>query len=151
MRRQFQQALEVLLHLEDTPHRTALAFAIGVWIAFFPIWGIHTVMALAIGFLFRLNRAALVVGAWLNNPWTMAPLYTAGTVIGCFLVGASPEGLHAVNWSLHGVSFVRALMACLRPYVWPFLIGNTVVGILAGSVAYAVLRHILDRRAPAPA
>ena len=35
-------------------------------------------MALAIAFAFRLSRAAVLVGIYLNNPWTMAPMYIAG-------------------------------------------------------------------------
>src|SRR6185295_5462370 len=67
-----RRAVQAVLHVEDTPHRIALAFAVGVFIAFFPIWGIHTAMALGVAFLFRLSRAATMVGAWVNNPWTMA-------------------------------------------------------------------------------
>ena len=73
-----RQRLQVLLHVDDSPHRIALAFAVGVWVAFFPILGIHTGMALAIAFAFRLSRVAILLGTWLNNPWTIAPMYTAG-------------------------------------------------------------------------
>jgi uncharacterized protein (DUF2062 family) len=141
-----RRVLEVLLHLDDTPPRTALAFAVGVWIAFFPIWGIHTVMALAIAFLFRLNRAALVVGAWLNNPWTMAPLYTAGTLLGCALLGVPPGGFRNMECELHGLAFLQTLAQGLRPYFWPFVLGNTVLGLLAGSVAYVIVKTALVRR-----
>jgi hypothetical protein len=144
-----QRTLQILLHVEDTPHRTALAFGIGVWIAFFPIWGIHTGMALAIAFLFRLNRAAMVVGAWVNNPWTMAPLYTAGTVLGCALLGVAPEGLEAVDWTLKGRAFYLALLETLRPYVWPYVVGNTLLGVLGGIAGYFALRFVLERRRPA--
>jgi uncharacterized protein (DUF2062 family) len=137
--------LEALLHLHDTPHRTALAFGLGVWIAFFPIWGIHTVMAIAIAFLFRLNRAALVIGAWINNPWTMAPLYTAGTLLGCALLGISPVGFHNIDWGLHGLEFTRALVHGLRPYLWPFVLGNTLLGLLLGGVAYGIVKAVVLR------
>jgi uncharacterized protein (DUF2062 family) len=138
--------LQVLLHIEDTPHRTALAFAIGVWIAFFPVWGIHTGMALAIAFLFRLNRAAIVVGAWINNPWTMAPMYMGGTILGCFFLGVSSEGLDDIDWDLHGEAFFGALVEGLRPYIWPFVIGNLTLGIVGGLAGYFALRFALDRR-----
>jgi uncharacterized protein (DUF2062 family) len=141
-----KRIVEILLHLEDTPHRTALAFGIGVWLAFFPIYGIHTLMALAIAFLFRLNRAALIVGAWVNNPWTVAPLYTAGTLIGCALLGVSPEGFRNIDWELHGIAFIQALVQGLRPYLWPFVLGNMILGLLAGSAAYVVMKSVLDRR-----
>jgi len=63
-----RRTLQMLLHLEDTPHRTAVAFGLGLWLAFFPLLGIHTGLALLIAFLFRLNRAALLVGVYFSNP-----------------------------------------------------------------------------------
>ena len=141
-----RQALHVLLHVEGAPHRTALAFGIGVWIAFFPILGIHTGMALAIAFFFRLSRTALLVGAYLNNPWTLAPLYMAGTLLGCVLLGVPAEGLPGIDWRLHGLAFYRTLFQGLKPYVLPFVVGNTVMGIVGGVAGYCVLRYVLERR-----
>jgi uncharacterized protein (DUF2062 family) len=139
----------MLLRLEDTPHRTAVAFGIGLWLAFFPILGIHTGLALLIAFLFRLNRAALLVGVYFSNPWTVAPLYIAGTMLGCAVLGVPTEGLEAIDWDLHGAEFYRALAASLRPYLWPFVMGNTLLGVLAGLIGYFVLRFVLERkRAP---
>lgn len=145
-----RRAFEALLHVEDTPHRIALSFAIGVWIAFFPIWGIHTALALAVAFLFRLSRAAILVGAYVNNPWTMAPLYTAGTVLGCALLGVSTDGLAGLDWALGWRDFFRLLLATLRPYLWPFVVGNLLLGVVAGLVGYLALRLTLEaRRRPA--
>ena len=140
-----------LLQLDDTPHRLALAFGLGVWLAFFPILGVHTILALLIAFVFRLNRAALLVGVYVSNPWTLAPLYMAGTVLGCEIFGVSSAELTSVDWSLHGRAFYRALFESLRPYVWPFVVGNTVLGVAGGIVGYVVLREILERRRAAGA
>ncbi|PYQ20426.1 MAG: hypothetical protein DMF81_18670 [Acidobacteria bacterium] len=144
-----RRTVQLLLHLEDTPHRTALAFGIGLWLAFFPILGIHTGIALLFAFLCRLNRAAILVGVYFSNPWTVAPLYIAGTMLGCAVLGVPTEGLESIDWDLHGAQFYRALAASLRPYLWPFILGNTVLGIIAGLVGYVALRFVLERkRAP---
>ena len=141
-----RRAARLLLQVDDTPHRIALAFGIGVWLAFFPILGIHTGLALLIAFLFRLNRAAMIVGVYVSNPWTLAPLYMAGTALGCEMLGVSSEGLAVIDWGLHGRAFYRALLESLRPFVWPFVVGNTVLGVLGGLVGYVVLRTVLERR-----
>ena len=144
-----RRTVQLLLHLEDTPNRVALAFAIGLFISFFPLLGIHTGLALAIAIAFRLSRVAILTGAWVNNPWTLAPMYTAGTLLGCAILGVSPEGLGEIDWSLHGRAFYEALYEGLRPYLWPFILGNTVLGIVAGLVGYVALRFVLERkRAP---
>jgi uncharacterized protein len=144
-----RRAVRELLHLEDTPHRIALAFGLGIWIAFSPLLGLHTLMALGIAFAFRLSKAAILIGCYVNNPWTLAPLFLAGTVVGCALLGVSTEGLATVDWDRHGLAFYTHLLAHLRPYLWPFVVGNTFLGVLFGTLSYFGLRYVLTRRAAA--
>jgi uncharacterized protein (DUF2062 family) len=146
MRVRLKRAFEAVLHLKDSPHRIALAFGLGVFIAFSPLLGIHTGLALGVAFLFRLSRVAILAGAWTNNPWTLAPMYMGGTAVGCALLGVSAESLEAVDWSLKGRAFYEALWEGLRPLVLPFVIGNTVLGVVAGVFAYLLLRSLLERR-----
>ena len=54
-------------------------------------------------------------GAWVNNPWTVAPMYSAGTLLGCFVLGVSPASLGAIDWALHGRAFYASLVDGLRP------------------------------------
>ena len=140
------RAVQILLYVEDTPHRTALAFAIGVFIAFFPILGIHTALALAIAFLFRLGRGPILVGAYINNPWTIAPLYMAGTGLGCWLLGVPPHGLGALDFDVSSLAFYRELLHVLRPYLWPFVLGNTLLGTVCAVASYFALRAVVERR-----
>ena len=141
---------QVLFHVDDSPSRVALAFALGVFIAFFPILGIHTGMAIAIALAFRLNKAALLVGAITNNPWTVAPMYTAGTVLGCAILGVSPASLGGIDWSLKGRAFYAALIDGLRPLLLPFVVGNLILGAATGVVTFLVLRSLLARRRRGP-
>jgi uncharacterized protein (DUF2062 family) len=151
MNQRLRQVLQVLLHVEDTPHRTALAFGVGVLIAFSPFLGIHMGIALVVAFLFRLNRVAILFGTYLNNPWTIAPIYLAGTSLGCLLFGVSNDGLEAIDWELTGAAFRENLWVTLRPYLWPFIVGNTLLGAACGLVGYVLLRRFLERRAKARA
>ena len=119
----------------------------GVYIAFHPLFGLHTLMALGIAFAFRLSRAAVLVGIYVNNPWTIAPMYLAGTTLGCWILGVPLDGLGAIEWDLDSLAFYRSLLVSLRPYLWPYVVGNTILGAACGLVAYAVMRWILERRA----
>lgn len=141
-----RSALQALLRIQDSPHRIALAFGIGVFIAFFPILGIHTALALGLAFLFRLSRVAILAGAWTNNPWTLGPMFMAGTALGCALLGVSTESLGLIDWSLRGHAFYEALWEGLRPLLVPFLLGNTALGALGGLLSYLLLRSVLERR-----
>ena len=82
----FKDLLKKLLQIEDTPERTALAFSIGIFLGFSPFLGLHTLTGLAVAFLFRLNRVAILVGVWTNTPWWLVPYYTFATWLGMWVV-----------------------------------------------------------------
>ena len=60
--------LDALLHVNDTPERTARAFALGVFLGFSPFLGLHTIVAIAVAFLFNMNRVAVLLGVYSNLP-----------------------------------------------------------------------------------
>jgi uncharacterized protein (DUF2062 family) len=136
---------DALLRLEDTPHRVALAFGIGLFIAFSPFLGFQTVIALAVGFLTRLSRAALLIGAYFTNPWTLAPLYGAGLVLGCWLMGIPVEGATS-TWTAFTEGARAELWRTLGVYVRPFLLGNLLLGSVSALIGYVTLRGALERR-----
>jgi hypothetical protein len=47
---------------------------------------------------------------------------------------------------LHGTVFWEAMFLGLKPYFWPFVVGNTVLGVVGGFAAYFALRSVLERR-----
>lgn len=151
MSERLKRTLQILLQLGDSPHRIALSFAIGVAIAFSPFLGIHTGLALALAYALGLSRAAMLIGAYVNNPWTIAPMYTAGTLLGCYILGVSPEGLSQIEWKFHGHAFYVALFETMRPYVLPFALGNSILGVVGAVAAYFAMRSVLEKRRQAEA
>jgi hypothetical protein len=141
-----RRAGQVLLQVEGSPDRVAGAFALGVFIAFFPIIGIHTPVALLLAIALRLNKVAMLIGVWVNNPWTVAPMFSAGTLFGCFLLRVSPSSVGEIDWSLSGWAFYHSLVAGLSPLLLPFLVGNVLLGILSAAASFLVLRMVLVRR-----
>jgi uncharacterized protein (DUF2062 family) len=84
----FRAAFRRLLAIDDPPERTALAFSIGVFIAFSPFLGLHTIMATAIAFLFRFNKVAIYTGTFVNNPFlTLVPIIIVSYGIGAVILG----------------------------------------------------------------
>lgn len=138
---------QVLLHVEDSPSRVAAAFSVGLFIAFSPLLGIHTGLALLIAVSFRLNKVAILLGVWVNNPWTVAPMYTAGTLLGCALLRESPASLGTIDWSLSGRAFYASLLAGVRPLLLPFVVGNLVLGAVVAGASFLALRRVLAARA----
>jgi uncharacterized protein (DUF2062 family) len=145
--------LESLLHIHDSPKRTAAAYAFGVFFGFSPFLGLHTVLAVAFAFVFSLNRVAVLVGVYSNLPWIMAPYYTLTTVVGAEILHAKLpldftakfEALFALSlW--HG-EFWRRLVTLLRPFLWSYTVGSMIGAALLAALAYRVaLAFVIARR-----
>lgn len=130
---QIRAHLVRLLHLEESPHRTALAFAIGVFIAFSPTYGLHTLSALFCAWAFRLNVVALMSGALVTNPWTIVPVLGATLWTGVQLTGL-PD-VPSANWSdLSMMAFYEQI----KPYAGPFFLGGIVLSTIGAAVGYPV-------------
>ncbi len=134
--------LKKLLHIEDTPERTALAFSIGIFLGFSPFLGLHTLVGLVIAFLFGLNRVALLLGVWTNTPWWLVPFYMVATWVGMELTGFRME------WAtLKGIFQLGMERGFTSPIFWggltsqwglllSYLIGSCLLSLLLGVVAY---------------
>src|SRR3954468_10529936 len=78
----FRKWLGTLLHVDDSPERTAAAFALGVFFGFSPFIGFHTALGIAFAFLLNLNRVAVLLGVYSNLPWIIGPYYAIVTMVG---------------------------------------------------------------------
>jgi uncharacterized protein (DUF2062 family) len=132
--------LNRLIHLGESPERTAFAFAVGVLIAFTPTFGFHYVTALLIFWLLRLNLPALLMGTTVNNPLTIAPIYSFCLWIGLLLVGGT-EPRKPIDWELSW-----SLLAQLRPFLVPLLVGTLTVGIITAVCSYWLVCRWLHYR-----
>ncbi|MEJ2231062.1 MAG: DUF2062 domain-containing protein [Nitrospirales bacterium] len=135
-----RQQLAQVLHLQETPHRTALAFAIGVFIAFAPHYFFHIASVVFCAWAFRLNYLALFVGSFINNPWTLVPILAASLYTGLLLVGESSST--SIEW---GNMTVNNMFEILSPYLFPFIVGACTLAILGALIAYPVMRWAITR------
>jgi hypothetical protein len=120
-----------LCHLQESPHRTALAFAIGIFIAFSPTYGLHTLSVLFCAWAFRLNALALMAGSLINNPWTLVPILGATLWVGGQVTGW-PDA-PAVDW---GELSVTAFYQQLKPYAVPFVAGGLLLSTIGAAISY---------------
>jgi hypothetical protein len=130
--------LVTLLHLKETPHRTALAFAVGAFVAFSPTYGLHTLTVLFCAWAFRLNVVALMAGALINNPWTVVPILGATLWTGVQLTGL--PAVPPADWTdLSLMAFYEQI----KPYAAPFVLGGFVLGALGSAVSYPAAYWII--------
>jgi hypothetical protein len=148
----FRSAIRRLLALDDPPERTALAFSIGVFIAFSPFLGFHTIMATALAFIFRFNKIAIYTGTFVNNPFlTLVPIIVASYAVGAFLLG-QPLGLPSESRELllhpqiFSGNYWRALFVESRHVLVPFAIGGTVLSVVFSLISYPLILSLLRAR-----
>ena len=144
----FRPNFRRLLALDDPPERTALAFSIGVFVAFSPFLGLHTVLATSIAFVFRFNKLAIYSGTFINNPFTLVPIIVASYAIGALVLGRplwiSAEGVELLeNPHLLTADYYRKLFLESWQIVWPFTIGAAVLSVVCSLLAYPVTLRLL--------
>jgi uncharacterized protein (DUF2062 family) len=144
---------DALLHIDDSPKRTAAAFALGVFCGFSPFLGLHTVLALAVAFALNLNRVATLLGVYANLPWIIAPYYTLSTMAGAALLrtrlppdfGAELARLFAL--SIFTREFWAHVTSLMSPLLWPYLVGSSLAAALLALAAYPLaLAFIVSRQ-----
>jgi uncharacterized protein (DUF2062 family) len=145
----FRKTLRRLLAIDDPPERTALAFSIGVFIAFSPFLSLHTIMATVVAFLFRFNKVAIYTGTFLNNPFfTLVPIIIASYAVGAFVLGRPlqipDEGLELLkNPDLLSSNYYSRLFVQSWHIVWPFAVGATVLSVVCSVLAYPLTLRAL--------
>ena len=140
----FRAAFRRLLAIDDPPERTALAFSVGVFIAFSPLLGLHTIIATVIAFLFRFNKVAIYLGTYVNNPFlTLVPIIIASYAIGAVLLGRPlripPEGIELLkNPHLLTGAYYARVFAQGWYIVAPFALGATILSFVCSTAAYPI-------------
>lgn len=150
--RRFRERVTAVLHLDESPSRLATGLAVGVFIGVTPLYGLHTLLALAVAFVFRLNKAATVTGAWINLPWFAPFVYGFSLKLGEAILAGD---LSLSFSSFRGLAEVAAAYLRTNPreqagalwqILWqmmfmaskPLFVGTTVVGAVAGAVTYVL-------------
>jgi len=141
MKKYVKDRIRGIFKLDDSPNQLAAAFATGIFIAFTPTIGLHTVTCLVAAWLFRLNKLVVFTAAFLMNPWTVVPLYGFCLWVGMIVTG-SGSTIPAIAW--RELTIGSALMV-LKPYLWPFVVGTILVGAVAALASYGLMYRAVIR------
>jgi uncharacterized protein (DUF2062 family) len=123
-----KQQFKKILSLDAHPGHISTGFAVGVFVSFTPFFGVHTPLAIALAFIFRLNKVACITGAWVNTPLTMLPVLVASYNLGRVLRGIPGSKLNFTNLDWH----------TLQPYAKSILLGSSIIGFLAAVSSYFI-------------
>jgi len=150
-RQRARELAHLLLHTNNTPERTAAAFAVGVGVAFCPFLGFHTLIALLLAFTLRLNRLAVIAGTLASNPYTLVPIITFGTMVGSLILGGGLPRLPVPETTdFNSLGALSGYVGRLRPLFPQFFLGSSVLSYIAGLASYfltlPVIKHLRQRR-----
>ncbi|MBI4691660.1 MAG: DUF2062 domain-containing protein [Nitrospirae bacterium] len=138
----FRERLREILSIKDSPHRLAMAFAIGIFMGMSPLIGLHTVLGIMFAWLFRLNKIVTITGVFVTNPWTIVPIYSLSIYVGAKCLGMK-QVVPNIDWSNIGFT---SLFNELRPLLMPFILGTLIVGVISSVVGYFIIYHAVKKK-----
>lgn len=118
-----------------TPEEIAAGIALGNFIAFVPIIGTHTILAIGLASLLRLSPFMVILGAQISNPLTIPLQFFL-----CAEVG---------NLVLNGEFLVLEIsrdVNYLNHYILPIIVGSLVLGLAVSGMSYFLLKLFFERR-----
>jgi uncharacterized protein (DUF2062 family) len=130
--------------VHESPERLAAAWALGIGIGLSPLFGLHTLLALLLAVVLRLNKIDVLLGTLIINPWTLPLYFPAAVIVGHRATGvriprlALPppeEFLHLAVWR-DNAPWVRSILLA-----WG--IGAAIFSVLVGAGTYVLLRRLV--------
>jgi uncharacterized protein (DUF2062 family) len=119
-----------------SPTEIASAVALGNFIGFIPIIGTHTVIAIGLSYILRLNTLIVFLGTQISNPISIPFQLFISAEIG--------------NLILHGrfleIKFSRDISYLFNHYIWPIIVGSLVLGIVVSGLSFFLIRYLLNKR-----
>ncbi len=147
--RKFKNYIKVfydkLVKINDSPHRIAFGFALGVFLGILP--GVGPVASLALAFVFKVNSVAALTGSLLTNTWLSVVTFLASIKIGSAIFGVQWQDIYDQcktifsNFNLKNLSNISILGILL-----PLIVGYAIIALVAGFVAYLILMIILTQK-----
>ena len=115
----------------------ARATGFGMLVAFCPI-PVHLLIIVPLALCLRLNLPVLLAVVWVNNPLTIVPMFYFAYRVGLALTGHSHASQAALvlsgNWH-----HIRQALAAIW---WPLCVGSAICGVVAGLLAFVVIKAL---------
>ena len=74
-----------IVHIDDSPAKIAIGLAIGLFVAWTPLLGLHILIVLALAVLLRANKFVALTSVWVSNVFTFAIIYYPAYLVGRFV------------------------------------------------------------------
>ncbi|MEO0540853.1 MAG: DUF2062 domain-containing protein [Cyanobacteria bacterium P01_A01_bin.105] len=128
------------IRLRGHPREIARGIAAGVFAGCYPLFGLQTLIGVAIAAAIRGNKIMAAAATWISNPLTYVPIYAFNFQVGRWLL-RQPMDLQIFTtadsfreWSSLGLDITQSLM-----------VGSTAVGLGLGLISYILSLSLIQR------
>lgn len=160
-RRAFTYVGHRLRRLPDSPHNIAFGVAIGVWVCFTPLFGIHMLVAMLIAMLLRVNVLAAFLGTFFGTPPTFIVIATINYRLGNWMLGIAAEdrqsesilrlfrGAFVDLWLNFKTIFTTEtvdwthLLEFFSTVAWPYTVGGIIPGLVMAFATYVTAKPLI--------
>ena len=138
LKKKTSQFIESIKQLKGDPNFIASGMAIGIFIGITPTFPFHTVLAVALAFIFRASKAAAAIGVWIGNPLTIPFIYMGSYKTGSLILGTSipfdTKYTTLTELTKLGIDATLALIT-----------GGIIIGIVPAVAAYFLTRRFVKK------
>lgn len=135
---------EMLIQKESSHRKLVLSCCMGVYIAFSPFIFFHTAMIFIFGWLFTLNIPIMFAVSWfINNPWTMVPIYAFDCVVGNMIFSFLEIDSMQCNpaWMVDLNTFLSSYVGLAGVSFWSFMLGGNLLALLISGILYPLFSY----------
>ena len=122
----------------SSPQKLSQSFCVGIYIAFSPFPGMHTIMMFAAQSLFRLNFPIMFFSTSFNNPWTIIPFFAFDYYFGHWLLHSFFKWNPGLNISL------EKIFGSGKICIISFLAGGNILGIACACLSYPIMLYMFS-------
>lgn len=135
-----------LVRLSGTPDPVARGIACGVAVSFFPVFGIHAVMGIALAFLLRANILAAAIGTLLIPPFMLPLIFSLDFIVGRKILrwlGMYGQGREDTfqREAAQGWDYIRDNF---HELFLPAFVGCVIFMLLVWPAVYMAAHHVID-------
>ncbi|MGF7156753.1 DUF2062 domain-containing protein [Bartonella heixiaziensis] len=150
--RSFSYIRKRILRISATPHKVALGFAIGIFLACSPLFGMHIILAIFFSWLLRGNFAAAIIGTIFSNPLTFLLIVMADYKVGylclSFFSNVNEISLSQIRTLFDGLTLSNVPLlfkGAWETIMRPMILGGTLLGFIFAGLSYIGVYRAIAR------
>ena len=128
-----KRSYDRFLKIRGNPKEIAAGFSLGLFVSMTPFMGFHTVIAVFLAALFKLNKISAAIAVWLSNPLTAPVVYGVTYYAGVKTLSYNTSYRLPEEFSF---SALLCLIEKAPELIWILFVGGVVVGLPLAVVGY---------------